>query len=181
LLRALGHWIGSEIIRDFADVERALVNRQLQVERDQSNQSDECAEAEVKRDLKCRVVLDSPPAPDADHDKRRHKRQLMKEIKEKQIERRERAKDAAGHHEQQDVKFLFAFLDFPRDAGGGESNKGAHEDQANVDAVHAETTMDAETVGTEQRNGRDELIAFRADVEAREKQEAQQRDDERRR
>ena len=176
MLRALGHRIGFEIVRDLAEVERALVDRQLQVERNQAHQRDERAEAEVKRDLKRRVVLAVAAAPDADHDERRHQRQFVEEIEEKQVERRERAENAAGHHQQQDVKLLFAFLDFPRNAGGGEGDERAHQNQADVNAIHAQRAFDAERLGAKQRNGRDELIGFCVRGKAPEQRNAQQRD-----
>ena len=143
------HGIGPEITRDFAEVECAPVGRQLHVERNQANQGDQRAQAEVKRDLESRVVSIFAAAPDADHDEGRHQRQFMEKVEEKQIDRGERAQDAAGHHQKQDVILLFALLDFPGNAGGGEGDDGAHQNQAHVDAVHAEPTVNAKSVGAE--------------------------------
>ena len=102
------------VFDDFRDVER--VRAGLQVKRDEADERDERADAQIKRDLERRVILPFAAAPDADHDERRHQREFVQEIKEEQIQRRERAEDAAAHHQQQDVKFLFARLDFPRAA-----------------------------------------------------------------
>ena len=130
------------VFDEFRNVER--VRAGLQVKRDQADQRDERADAQVKRDLERRVILPFAAAPDADHDERRHQREFVQEIKEEQVERRERAEDAAAHHQQQDVKFLFARLDFPRAARGREGDDGAHQNQADVQAVHADVIADAE-------------------------------------
>ena len=172
------HGIGPEITRDFAKVECAPVGRQLHVERNQANQGDQRAQAEVKRDLESRVVSIFAAAPDADHDEGRHQRQFMEKVEEKQIDRGERAQDAAGHHQKQDVILLFALLDFPGNAGGGEGDDGAHQNQAHVDAVHAEPTVNAKSVGAEQRNRREELIIFGSGVEPPEQPDSQQRHEE---
>ena len=131
-----------DVFGEFRNIER--VRAGLQVERDQADQRDQRADAQVKRDLERRVILPFAATPDADHDERRHQREFVEEIKEKQVERRKRAEDAAGHHEQQDVKFLFARLDFPRAARGGERDDRAHQNQADIQAVHADVIADAE-------------------------------------
>ncbi len=124
------------------DIER--VRARLQIKRDQAHQGEQRADAEIKRDLEGGVVLLLAPAPDADHDERGHQRQFVEEIEEEQVQRRERAEDAAGHHQQQDVKLLFALLDFPGNTGGGKGNNGPHQHQPDVDAVHADVVADAQ-------------------------------------
>ncbi len=116
----------------------------LQVKRDEADQRDERADAQIQRNLERRVVLLFAATPDANHDESRHQREFVQEIKEEQIQRCERTKDAAGHHEQQDVKFLFARLDFPRAKRGGEGNYRAHQNQADVQAVHTDVITDAQ-------------------------------------
>ena len=68
----------------------------------------------------------------------------MEEVEEEQVERGEGAQDAARHDQQQDVELLLALLDLPGDAGRGEGDDGAHQDQADVDAVHADVVADAQ-------------------------------------
>ncbi len=131
-----------DVFRQFRNIER--VRAGLHVQCNQSDQGDERAQAQVKRDLERGVVLPFAAAPDANHDERRHQREFMQEIKEEQIQRREGAEDAPAHHQQQDVKFLLAFLDFPRATRRGEGDDGAHQNQPDVQAVHADVITDAE-------------------------------------
>ena len=84
------------------------------------------AQAKVKRDLESREVLAIAAAPNANHDKGGHERKFVQHIEEKQIERGKGAEDAAAHDEQQDVKFLFARLDFPRAQRRGKGDNRAH-------------------------------------------------------
>ena len=107
-LRALRHRVFREILRQRRDVERADVRRQLQIKRDEADERQQRADAQVKRDLERGVVLPFAATPHADHDERRHEREFVEEVEEEQVERHERAEDAAGHHEQQDVKLLLA-------------------------------------------------------------------------
>ena len=146
-----------DVFDEFRNVER--VRAGLQIKRDEADERDERADAQIQRDLERRVVLLFAAAPDADHDERRHQREFVQEIKEEQIQRRKRAEDAAGHHEQQDVKFLFARLDFPRAERGGERDNRAHQNQADVQAVHADVIADAERF--DPRNLLHKLIAVR--------------------
>ena len=124
------------------DIER--VRARLQVKSDQPDQGDERADAEVKCDLECGVVLLLAAPPNANHDERGHERQLVKEIKEEQVERSEGAEDAARHNEQQDVEFLLALFNLPGDTGGCERDNGPHQDQPNVNAVHTKLAGHAE-------------------------------------
>src|ERR1039457_5952487 len=134
--------IGLGVIDDFREVER--VRAGLQVKRDEANERDERANAQIQRDLERRVILPFAAAPDADHDERRHQRQFVQEIEEEQVERRERAQDTAAHYQQQDVEFLLTRLDFPRAARGGEGDNRAHQNQTDIQAVHADVIADAE-------------------------------------
>ena len=123
---------------------RAVRDGGVEVKRDEADQRDERADAEVERDLERGVVLLLTASPHADHDERRHEREFVEEVEEEQVERRERAEDAAGHHEQQDVKLLLLLLDAVRHARRRERDNRAHQDQADVDAVHADVVADAE-------------------------------------
>ena len=147
------------MFREFRNIERA--GARLQIKRDQSHQRDERADAQVKRDLERGVVLLFAAAPDADHDERRHQRQFVEKVEEEQVERRERAEDAARHDQQQNVKLLLALLDLPRDTGRGERHDRAHQDQADIDAVHADVIADAQRLT--QGSWSNELVAAPAD------------------
>src|SRR5437870_2952128 len=111
MLSARRKWIASNVLNDFGNIKR--LRARLQVERDQPNQRDQRADAKIERDLERGVVLLFAAAPDANHNKRRHQRQFVKEIEEKQVQRGERAKDAPCQQQQQDVKLLLAIIDFP--------------------------------------------------------------------
>src|SRR5207249_7139267 len=150
MLRAFGHGVCPEIIRDFAEIESSLVGRQLQIQRNQANQGDERSQTQVKCDLERCVILVLAAAPDANHDKGGDQCQFVEKVEEKQVQRRERAEDATGHDQEQDVIFFFPVLDFPGYAGGGEGDDCAHQNQADVDAVRAQPTMNAEPIGAEQ-------------------------------
>src|ERR1019366_7075165 len=91
-----------DVLSEFGDIECA--GARLQIKGNQSNQSDQGSDAQVKGDLEGGIVLLLSPAPHANHNKRRHQRQLMEEVKEEKVERGEGAPDAARHHQQQDVK-----------------------------------------------------------------------------
>ena len=174
ILRAGRERIRFCVLDQFRDVER--VRTGLQVKRDEADERDERADAQVKRDLERRVILPFATAPDADHDERRHQREFVQEIKEEQVKRRECAEDAAAHHKQQDVKFLFARLDFPRAERGGEGDNRAHQNQADVQAVHADVVADAERF--DPRDLLFKLVAVRAGHELAEHFHRQHRRDE---
>ena len=163
------------MLDDFRNVERVCAR--LQVKRDEADERDERTNAQIKGDLEGRVVLLFAATPDADHDEGRHQRKFVQEIKEEQIERCECAEDAAGHHQQQDVKFLFARLDFPRAERGGEGDNCAHQNQADAQAIHADVRADAERF--DPRNLLFELKAVRAGHELRKHRHRQHRRDER--
>src|SRR5580692_6444000 len=76
-----------DVFREFWNIKR--VRAGFQVKRDEADERDERADAQVKRDLERRVILPFTATPDADHDERRHERKFVQEIKEEQIERRE--------------------------------------------------------------------------------------------
>ena len=171
-----------EILRQRRDVERADVRRHLQVKRDEADERQQRADAQVKRDLERGVVLLLAATPHADHDERRHEREFVEEVEEKQVERHERAEDAARHHEQQDVKLLLARLDLERAARRRERHNRAHQNQPDVQAVHAQLAGDAERFRAESGNGADELVAVgvrRRAVELPEHEHRQQHRDER--
>ena len=130
-----------QVVREFRNIKRARAR--LQVKRDQSDQRDERANAEVERDLEGGVVLLFAAAPDADHDERRHQRELVEEVKKEQVERRKRAEDSARHDQQQDVKLFLPFFDLPGYTRGGERNDGPHQHQPHVDTIHAYMVTDA--------------------------------------
>jgi len=134
--------MSAEMRGQLRDVERARAR--LHVERDQPHQGEERAEAQVERDLEGGVVLLLAAAPDADHDERRHQRQLMEEVEAEEIERGKGAENAAGHDQQQEVELFFALPDFPGDAGRGEGHERPHQDQADVDAIHADVVAEAQ-------------------------------------
>src|SRR5437016_11949843 len=111
MLDSSRHRVGSEVTRDRFDVEGPRGRWKLQVEGNQTYQRDQRTQTEVKSNLKSRVVLVFAPAPDTDHDKRRHQGQLVKKIEEEQVKGGERAKDSASHYQQQNVKLLFVRFD----------------------------------------------------------------------
>ena len=69
VLRAGRKGLLPDMLGEFGNVERG--GARLQVERDESHQRNERAEAEVQRDLEGGVVLPLAAAPDANHDKGR--------------------------------------------------------------------------------------------------------------
>ena len=95
VLRAARHGMRSKMLHQRRNIE--CMRTRLKINRNQADERDERADAEVERDLESRVVLLFAAAPHADHDERRHQRQLVKEIEEEQIERRECAQNAARH------------------------------------------------------------------------------------
>src|ERR1039457_5394313 len=99
ILRVDRERICFRVLDDFRDVER--VRAGLQVERDEADERDERADAQVERDLEGRIVLLFAATPDADHDESWHQREFVQEIKEEQVERRERAENAAGHRSEE--------------------------------------------------------------------------------
>ena len=106
----------------------------------------------------------------------------MEEVEEEKVRRHERAKDAAGHREQQNVKLLLAGLDLKRTARRCERHNRAHQHQPDVQAIHAKLACDAERFGAQPGNGADELVAIRIGggaVELPEHQNAKQHRDER--
>ena len=118
------------MLDDGRDIEG--VRTTLQIQGDQADQGNQRTDAQINRDLEGGEVLLFAAAPDANHYKGRHQRQFMEEIEEEQIQRGERPEDAAGHDEQQHVKFLFAGLDFPRAERGGQTDDRAHQNQTDI-------------------------------------------------
>jgi hypothetical protein len=133
-----------EVSGEANDVKSALVRRQLQVEGQQPDQHQQRPSAQVKGDLVGGKILVVAPAPDADHDERGHQRQFVEKVKTDQVQRGERAEDAAGHEHEQNVEFLFARHDPPRNAGRGKGHDGPHDDQAQVDAIHPDVVAEAD-------------------------------------
>src|SRR5688500_2065010 len=79
LLRGKIHRLLFEMLCDFNDVECAFAERKLKIECNQSNEREQRAETEIKRDLKRCVVLVFAATPHADHDERRNKREFVEE------------------------------------------------------------------------------------------------------
>ena len=65
------------------------------------------------------------------------------DVVQEQVERRKRAEDAANHREEQDVKFLFPRLDFKRAKRRGETDDRTHQNEADIDTIHADVIADA--------------------------------------
>ena len=74
----------AQVFCQFRNIES--IGAGLNVKRDKAQQSDECADAQVERNLERGIVLLLAASPDADHDERRHQRKFVEKIKEKQIE-----------------------------------------------------------------------------------------------
>src|ERR1700733_13400904 len=80
ILRVRGKRMRFRVFDQFRNVER--VRAALQIKRNQSNQRNQRADAQVNCDLKCRVILAFAASPDANHDERRNEGEFMQEIKE---------------------------------------------------------------------------------------------------
>ena len=115
-----------------------------EVEGDQTGQGDQGAKAEIEGDLEGGKVLVRSAAPHADHDERGHQGQFMGEVEQEQIQRAKRGENATRHQQEENVELLFAGTDFPSAAGGGKSDDGAHEDEADVHAIHTDVVADAQ-------------------------------------
>src|SRR5207244_2978835 len=82
-----------------ANVEAARFDRNALVKQDQSEQQNETPEREINRDFpRSRGAIAA--SPDADQQKRRDQRQLVKGVEEKQVDRCERADCAAGNEKE---------------------------------------------------------------------------------
>src|SRR5262249_50136972 len=72
------------------------IGARLYVEDNQTCQRDQGAEAEIKRDLERGIILLQTAPPDTNHDESWHQCQLVKKVKEKQVQRGKRAQYAPG-------------------------------------------------------------------------------------
>src|ERR1700722_11529311 len=135
ILRMDHEGIVFRVLNHLRDIKRARAK--FDVQPNEAQEREERANAEIERNLERGVILFVAASPDANHDEGRNQRKFVEDIEEKQIERRKRAEDAATHDEKQDVKFLFARLDFPGAKGRREGNDRAHQDEADVQAIHA--------------------------------------------
>ena len=70
----------------------------------------------------------------------------MQKVEEEEVERGKRPQNAGRHHQQQDVKLLFPRLDLRGAQGGGKGDNGPHQNEAHIDAVHADVIADAQRV-----------------------------------
>src|ERR1700730_10041003 len=86
------------------------MRRHALVEQDQSKQENKTPDREINRDLPGRGVAIAA-SPNADEQKRRDERELMKCVKEKKIERSKRANRAAGNEKQARIKGMLVIVD----------------------------------------------------------------------
>ena len=107
----------------------------MHVDANQADQRQQRPEAQIKRYFVGGVIPVLPPAPHSDHDKGRHKRQLVEKVKEKQIHRGERTEDTADHEIEQKVKFLDPMRDITRTTNRRKRHHGSHENDPDVDAI----------------------------------------------
>ena len=171
ILGATGDRILLQMLDQPRDAERARPG--LGIKRQQTDQSQQRADAEIEGNLERGVILALSPAPHPDHDERGHQGKLVENVKEEQVQRREGAEDAARHDQQEDVKLLLPLLDFPGNASGGERDDCGHENQAQVDAVDTHIIADAE--GFNPRPLVDEPVSGGIRGSPREQQEHQDR------
>src|ERR1700730_13824097 len=152
------------------NVERAQSGRHALIEQNQSKQENETPDREIDRDLPGRGVAIAA-SPNADEQKRRDERKLVKCVKEKEIERRKRADRATGDEKQARVKGVFVIVDL-----AGKPNRRQRHDRGQQNHDQIQTVQsDGETETPLGRNWKrpDKLkIARSLEQEKREKRQS---------
>src|SRR5262249_16891903 len=115
---------------------------QTLVKQDQPNQQNETANRKINRNFPGRpdAVAGSP---NSDEEKRRDQRELVKRVKEKEINRGEGADCAGGNQKEKGVKRVLVVINLigePNRRGGNERGEQEHEQ---AQAIHAERKMNS--------------------------------------
>ena len=88
--------------------------------------------------------MTAPHAQQHVHGQDRH---FIKEVEEEQVQRHEHPDGRRGQDQQEDIKFLGAILDVPRNEDAREQQNGRCKNQGCPDAIHSDVKTDAQFLG----------------------------------
>ena len=119
-----------------ANVETARFGRNALIKQDQSKQQNETAEREIDRDLPGGGDTVAA-APNSDQQKCRDERELVKRVKEKEIERSERADGAGGDKQEAGIKRVLIFVDLAGEPNGRQRDDRGQQNHDQTQAIDA--------------------------------------------
>src|SRR5438874_1572215 len=143
--------MGGEGGLQFSNIKSPTCRRQALVNQNQANQQNETSQSEINRDLprRCGAVSGSP---DHNQQKRRNQRELVKRVKEKQVERCESAERTSGNQEKTRVKCALVLVDLTGEPNRSQCHDGGEQNKSETQSIDTECKMDLPVGHNEDRS-----------------------------
>ena len=122
-------------------IKRAFIDRQTAVQTDQTDQQHETAYRQIDRDLPSGGHPVFPVPPDTDQQKGRDQGQLMKGVKEKEIERDERSDGTSRDKEQAGVERVFTLLNLGSNPNRGQRDQRGEQHHHQAQSVQPDQEL----------------------------------------